>query len=550
MNEWFPKRTLGSLPAEAAAQYGDREALCCNGRRCSFRQFSADVDRAARALLALGVQRGDKVSLWLPNRPEWLHLMFGILKVGAVLVPLNTRLRSADLQYVLKQSNTSTLIATDRFGPSDALSILQELFPDLGRAARGHESRLDWPAQGYPDLARLVLVGAPPVAGTSAWSGALAAGERIGESALAERAAAVSPDDLALILYTSGTTGFPKGVMHAHAMVRNMTDHASRMGVTRSDVILMYLPLFHVFGFTEGPLISMLTGARQVLTETFSAEEALDLVAAERVTLMHGFDTHFKDLLEEQERRPRDVVSLRTGLCAAGMHNSTPIAVRTNRTLLRTMTAFGMSECSVGACLSFLDSSAEQRCETSGYPAPGYELRVVDPETGSVQPPGVPGELLVRGYMVMQGYYRKPEETARAVDAEGWLHTGDMALLRPDGYLRFMGRYKDMLKVGGENVDPMEVEAFLLGHPAIQQVAIVAYPDARLNEVGVAFVLPRPGFKLAEAEVLAFCKGKIASFKIPRRAVFVEELPMTSSGKIQKAKLRDWAKENLEPAPP
>ncbi len=554
MTEWFPKRTLGSLPAEAARRFGDREALyfpAARGgeQRWSFRQFDADVDLAARALLALGVQRGDKVSLWLPNRPEWLHLMFAILKVGAVLVPLNTRLRSADLQYVLKQSQSSTLIATDRSGPADYLTILKELFPALVRPARAGEPPPDWRAQGFPDLARLVLVGAAPAAAASAWSDALAAGERLGEAALEHRAAAVSPDDLALILYTSGTTGFPKGVMHAHAMVRNMTDHASRMGVTWNDVILMYLPLFHVFGFTEGPLVSMLSGARQVVTETFDAEEALDLVAGERVTLMHGFDTHFKDLIEAQERRPRDVASLRTGLCAAGMHNSTPIVTRTNRVLMRTVTAFGMSECSVGACLSFLDATEEQRCETSGYPAPGYELRVVDPETGRAQPPGVPGELHVRGYMVMRGYYDKPEETARAIDAEGWLHTGDMALLRPDGYLRFMGRYKDMLKVGGENVDPMEVEAFLLGHPAIQQVAIVAYPDARLNEVGVAFVLPRPGQPLTEADVLDFCKGKIASFKVPRRAVLVEELPMTSSGKIQKAKLREWAKENLKPAP-
>ncbi len=549
MADWFPKRTLGSLPAEAARRFGDREALYfpaarSGEQRRSFRQFDAEVDRAARALLALGVGRGDKVSLWLPNRPEWLHLMFALLKVGAVLVPLNTRLRSAELQYALRQSNSTMLIATDRSGPADYLSILQELFPPLGRA-----SGLDWAALGVPHLKRLVLVGAPPTPGAEAWSDALAAGQQVPEAALAARAAQVSPDDLALIVYTSGTTGFPKGVMHAHAFVRNMTDHTSRMGVTQNDVILMYLPLFHVFGFTEGPLASLLTGARQVVTATFAADEVLDLIAGERATLIHGFDTHFKDLLDAQRLRPRDVSSLRTGLLAAGMHNSTPIAHAVNRELLRTLSAFGMSECSVGACLSFLDSTEEQRCEASGYPAPGYEIAVIDPATGRPQPAGVPGEIMVRGYVVMLGYYEKPEETAQALAADGWLRSGDLGLIRPDGHLRFLGRTKDMLKVGGENVDPMEAEALLLGHPAIQQVAIVGYPDARLSEVGVAFVLPRPGHALTEADVLAFCKGKLAGFKLPRRAVVVEELPMTSSGKIQKAKLREWAKENLKPAP-
>ncbi|MFI5399542.1 MAG: AMP-binding protein [SAR324 cluster bacterium] len=544
MTEWFPKRTLGCLPAEAAARFGEREALCCSGKRWSFRQFSEDVDAAARALLALGIRRGDNVSLWLPNRPEWLHLMFGLLKAGAVLVPLNTRLRAQDLRYVLGQSHSSTLIATDRSGPADYFAILKELFPALGRAAG-----LDGAAAGFPDLRRLVLVGAPPAAGTVAWSGALDSGRGVSAGALAARAAEVSPDDPALILYTSGTTGFPKGVVHAHAMVRAMTDHANRMGVTTADTILTYLPLFHIFGFTEGPLVSMLTGARQVLTVAFDADEVLDLIERERATIIHGFDTHFKDLVEAQARRPRDVSSLRTGIAAAGMSSSTPIIRRANAALVRTLSAFGMSECNVGACLSFLDSTEEQRCEASGYPAPSFEIAVIDPATGKPQPAGMPGEIVVRGYMVMRGYYNKPEETARTIDADGWLHSGDLGLIRPDGCLRFMGRTKDMLKVGGENVDPMEVEALLLGHPGIQQVAIVGAPDARLSEVGVAFVLPRPGHALTEEEVLAFCKGKIAGFKLPRRAVLVEALPMTSSGKIQKAKLREWAKENLVPRP-
>jgi fatty-acyl-CoA synthase len=328
-------------------------------------------------------------------------------------------------------------------------------------------------------------------------------------------------------------------------MVRNMTDHATRMGVTVADATLMYLPLFHVFGFTEGPLLSMLTGSRQVLTERFDADECLDLVARERITLIHGFDTHMKDLTEAQDRRPRDLTSLRTGLCAAGMASSTPIVRRANRVLLRTLSCFGMSEVSVGACLSPLDSTDEQRCEASGYPAPGFEIAIVDPVTGGFCPTGTPGEIVVRGYMVMKGYYNKPEETAKTIDADGWLHSGDMGYLRPDGHLCFMGRYKDMLKVGGENVDPMEVEAYLLGHPSVQQVAVVGLPDARLHEVAVAYVIPKAAGALTAQAVIEHCQGKLASFKVPRHVMIVEELPMTSSGKIQKAKLREAAKERL-----
>jgi fatty-acyl-CoA synthase len=331
-------------------------------------------------------------------------------------------------------------------------------------------------------------------------------------------------------------------VMHSHAIVRNVIDRASRMGITETDVIMNYLPLFHLYGFSEGLLMSMLTGACQVLTETFAPGEVLDLIRQEAATLLSGFDIHFKELCEAQERGPRDVSSVRTGILASGMSSSVPTARRARRVFGKPfLSGYGMSEFGVGATLSFLDSSEEQCVEASGYPAPGYEIRVVDPETGRDRPRGEPGEILVRSYMVMQGYYKNSEETARTIDTDGWLHTGDMGILRPDGHLRFVGRYKDMLKIGGENVDPMEVEAYLMGHPAVNLAAVVAYPDARLSEVGVAFVRLEAGQALSEEQVLDYCRGKIASFKIPRRVIFVDEYPMTSSGKIQKAKLREEA---------
>jgi fatty-acyl-CoA synthase len=257
--------------------------------------------------------------------------------------------------------------------------------------------------------------------------------------------------------------------------------------------------------------------------------------------VLHGFDTHYKELVEAHARRARDVSSVRTGILAAGMASSTPVARAARALFGPLVSGYGMSEFGAGAAIGALDSTEEQSCEASGYPAPGYEIRVVDPATGRDQPSGTPGEILVRGYALMRGYYNKPEATAAVIDAEGWMHSGDMGYFRPDGHLRFIGRYKDMLKIGGENVDPMEVEAFLMTHPGIELAAVVGYPDARLSEVGVAFILRAPGHGLVEEEVLAHCRGRIASFKVPRRVVFVDDFPMTSSGKIQKVKLREEA---------
>src|SRR2546428_2172703 len=231
------------------------------------------------------------------------------------------------------------------------------------------------------------------------------------------------------------------------------------MGIPVNDVILMYLPLFHAFGFIEGPLMSMIRGAREVLTETFDADQCLDLIASEKATIIHGFGTHYKELLDAQERKIRDVSSVRTGICGTGMSSSIPMAGRARQTFGNLMTGFGMSEVGIGVTFSFLGSTEGQCVEANGYPGAGYEVRIVDPETGADQPESVPGEILVRGYMVMQGYYRRPEETAKAVDRDGWLHTGDMGLMRPDGHMRFLGRYKDMLKIGGGNAPPREVEA-------------------------------------------------------------------------------------------
>jgi fatty-acyl-CoA synthase len=316
--------------------------------------------------------------------------------------------------------------------------------------------------------------------------------------------------------------------------------------VTPKDVILMYLPLFHAFGLYEGPLMVMVTGARMVLTTLFDPAEALALIAQEKATILHGFDTHFHDLMDHPTCATTDLRSLRTGLLAAGMASSEPVARKAQRLLCPTLTGWGMTEVGVGALLSFLDSSEDDRCMGSGWPLPGYEFKVIDPMTGRILPPGSMGELCTRGYGVMQGYYEKPEDTAKAIDPDGWLHTGDMAIRRDDGMVRFLGRYKEILKVGGENVDPVEVEAFLLRHPAVNQVKIVGVPDARLGEVGAACVVLNPGANVTATDLIEFCRGKIASFKIPRHVLFVKEFPMTSSGKVQKFRLREITMEELK----
>lgn len=532
---WIEKQTFGDLIDRAAARWPEREALWFQGRRWTFAEQRDEVDRAAKALIAAGVGPGDHVCLWLGNQPEFVFLFFAVAKIGAVLVPINTRFRTRDMAYIVTQSDATTVIAADRAHGVDYLGMLEELLPDL---------RTQDPAalaiEAAPRLRRVVILGAP-APGTLHWDHLLRAGEQVADAELARRSAVVDPDATVYIMYTSGTTGFPKGVMQGHNVVRNIYDNANRLGVTNADVLLDYLPLFHAFAVYKALLMSPATGARHVLMPVFEAGEALRLIESERATMINGFDTHYKDLLEHPSFAERDVSSLRTGVCAAGMLSSEPIARRAQK-LMRTMSGYGMTEIGVGVTGTFLDTDEETRVTMSGWPLPGYEIKIVDPVSSAALPAGAVGEICVRGYQVMQGYYKKPEETAKTVDADGWLHTGDSGFLRDDGCLRFLGRYKDLLKVGGENVDPTEIEGLLLDDPRINHVAVVGLPDQRLSEVPVAFVIRQAGATLSEDDVLALCRGRVASFKCPRRVFFVDAFPMTGSGKIQKYLLRDQAK--------
>ena len=540
MGEWFEKKTLGTLLEEAARRWGPREALFYEGQRWSFAHLQAEVHGTARAFIGLGMLQGDHVALWMPNRPEWLVTFFALATIGAVVVPINTRFRTSDLAYVLRQSDATTLITVDRSGPVDYLDMVRQVCPEIG----SHEAD-QLHSEAFPALRRVVVLGESPYPGTSRWEEVLGGAAAVTPAAVAHRHQQVDPDATVLILYTSGTTGFPKGVMHSHNMQRTVIDAGSRMGITPRDVILMYLPLFHVFGLYEGLLMCVTTGARMVLTTLFDPGEVWRLIAQEGATILNGFDTHFHALTTHPAGAQTDRSRLRTGLFATGMASSEPAARRTQRLLCPTVTAWGMTEIGCGVTRSFLDSSEEDRCLASGSALPGYACKVIDPATGATVSWGTVGELYVRGYSLMQGYYQQPEATAAVVDVEGWLHTGDVVTMREDGTIRFLGRYKDLLKVGGENVDPIEVEGFLLRHPAIDQVQIIGVPDARLSEVPCACILPTPGAEVTHDALVAFCRGQLASFKIPQYTVIMEGFPMTSSGKVQKFKLQEMVTASL-----
>lgn len=534
-------QTLGELIDEAAVRFGPAPCLGFEGRWESFAETWEATDRVARGLVALGVKPGDKVALWMTNRPEWIHVMYALAKIGAIMVPVNTRFRTTDLDYILRQSDTSTLITMDESGPIRYLDMTLELCPELKSHPRDQAPVM----HEFPELRRVISLGEQRAAGVWSWEEMLAAGEGSAPEIIRERQAAVRPGDTLYIMYTSGTTGFPKGAEQSHAVIRNARATADSMAMTPDDCTVMFLPLFHAFGFFEGALLTFVCGARMVLTEAFNPAEILRIIERERGSVIHGFDTHWQDLIDEPTRAERDLSSLRTGILACGAPSSVAVAERAQDALCPTITGYGMTEIMPGALLGVFGDTRDHSVRTSGRPSKDYEFRVIDAETGRDQPDGTPGEMIVRGYAVMKGYYKKPEETARDIDADGWFHTGDMGVREPDGYFRFLGRYKEMLKVGGENVDPMEVEAYFLGHPAVSKIQIIGVPDGRLSEIPIGFVILRPGHVVTEDNLRHFARGHIASYKIPRHFFFVDEFPMTSSGKVKRFELRHIARNEL-----
>ncbi|MBI3325141.1 MAG: AMP-binding protein [Nitrospinae bacterium] len=542
MQGWTDRRTIGQVLDDVATEHGPAACLIFGDQRITFAQLKLRVDAVAGGLLRLGLKPGDKVALWLHNRLEFLYIFFAVAKIGALLVPINTRFTAAEAEYVLRQSNAKALIFADRIHTTDYLGHLRDLLPEMEQMTGG---ALQSPR--LPDLCYLICDSETVYPGLQRLQQLTDEGARFPAHHLARVAAAVGPDDPMFIAYTSGTTGFPKGVVHAHYLVQNTRDVGERVAFTPRDCGLIYLPLFHGFGLFTAFLSGFIRGVPFVLMERFEAGEALKLIQQEQVTLLYGFDTHFRDLLEHPAFSTYDLRSLRTGIMATGVPRLEPLIQEVLTRLCRVGGAYGLSEGSFIATLTRLDDADERRYAGSGCALPAFELKIVDPDIGATQPPGVAGEICLRGFPIMQGYYNKPAETARAIDTEGWLHTGDMGTMDAEGYLRFLGRYKEMLKVGGENVDPMEVETLLQRHPSVSLAQVVGVPDRRLAEVGMAFVQLKEGAIVTEQELIAFCQDKLARFKIPRYVHFVKEYPMTASGKVQKFKLQEMGAAELGP---
>ncbi|MBT6274033.1 MAG: AMP-binding protein [Chromatiales bacterium] len=539
MMDWYRKRTLGSLLDEASGRFADREALVYEDRTWTYKAWGEETNRLAKGLMALGIGPGDRVALWMTNRPEWLFTVFAIAKTGACVVPLNTRYRTQDIGYTLSQSRSTALICMDKSGPVDYQEIVASAIPELNQS--GEKQALS----DFPALKHVIMLGDGQLAQSMSFAALSDAGQDISDEQLANRANAVDPDSLMMICYTSGTTASPKGVMHSHIPIRNSHERGQLLGMTFDDVHLNYLPLFHIYALSEITMIATLYGSKQILMDAFDAEAALDLAQAERVTVLHGFEAHWLDLLAAQKRAPRKL-NMRIGTLPSGVESTIPIAAEVQNVFGPTISGFGMTECWAFVTVSNPSHSTEQRVYASGYPMNDYEYRIVDPETGTDLPDNTKGEIWIRGYAVMKGYWDKPEESAVALGADGWLRSGDLGERRADGHLVFLGRYKDMLKVGGENVSPAEVEAYVRNMPEVLDVAIVAYPDARLTEVPVAFAVLNDGHSLDAETVTERCKGRIASFKIPRHLLILEEFPMTPSGKIRKVELREMALMRLD----
>jgi fatty-acyl-CoA synthase len=537
----FLRETVAGMLATMVARAPDREAIVAPDRRVTYAELHRAARRVASGLLALGVRKNDKIALWLPNRPEWFFVQYGCALIGAVVVALNTRYKAHELRYILRQSNTTTLFCADHSGPVDYLEILGEVLPALREATPGE---LD--VEDFPMLRRVIVDADDPYAGCLRLHDVLEEGDA-SEWTAARRAAAgaVAPEDPFTILYTSGTTSFPKGAVMSHL---NCLPHGwwcgEVMRLTEADRVLHALPLSGTWGGVCIPLATFSHGATLILPDTFEPGLALHLMETERVTVWNGVDSMAVPMLEHPDLARCDRSRLRTGGFAAtgGGVQGLFEAVVKRLGLRLAFQPYGMTEVNAMALVHDLDEPPESLALPGVWPADGLEVRVVDPETGVDQPAEREGELWLRGRLVTGGYYEKPEETAKAFTADGWFKTGDLAMRDGKGRVIFRGRLREVLRISHFMVAPGEIEDYLQTHPKVLQAFVIGVPDARTNEAAVAYVIPRPDAAVTEDELIAYCRGRIASFKVPRHVRVVADVPRTPSphgDKVQKARLRE-----------
>ena len=537
--------TIGDMFDAIVARYPDNEALivCHQALRYTYRQLKAQVDQCARALIALGVQKGERVGIWAPNCAEWAITQFATSKIGAILVNINPSYRVHEVQYALKQSGCTYLIIAPQFRTSDYTAMIYELAPELLQAEPGTLA-----APHLPDLRTVIRLGTEAAPGMLTWGELLMLGDNISADQLHERQREQEFDDPINIQYTSGTTGYPKGAtLSHHNILNNGYFVAEIMDFTDQDRLVIPVPLYHCFGMVMGNLGCMTHGATMIYpNDGFDAKTVLDAVQAERATALYGVPTMFIAELNHPDFAQYDLSSLRTGVMAG---SPCPVEVMKKVQSLMNMRAveicYGMTETSPVSTQTRIGTPLAKQVGTVGQVHPHVEVKVVDPISGGVVPIDTPGELCTRGYSVMLGYWNNEEATRSAIDAARWMHTGDLATIDAEGYVNIVGRIKDMIIRGGENVYPREIEEFLYTHPQLQDVQVIGVPDEKYGEAIMAWVKAKPGVTLSEAEIQDFCRGKIAHYKVPRYVKFVDSFPMTVTGKIQKFIMRQQSVKEL-----
>ena len=507
------------------------------GLRYTFRQMNDRVDRMAKGLLSIGVKCGSHVGLWATNVPDWLTMMYACAKIGAVCVTVNTHYKQSELEYLCRHSDMHTLCLIDGTKDTDFVDMVYRMLPELKECSRGHLQ-----SERFPQMRNVVYMGPEKHRGMYNTSELLLLGGLYDQDAYRGICRAVDCQDVVNMQYTSGTTGFPKGVMLTHFNIANNGFYTGEnMDFTPDDRLCVCVPLFHCFGIVLATMNCLTHGCTQVMVEKFDPLMVLASVHQERCTALYGVPTMFIAELNHPMAGLFDLTCLRTGIMAGALCPEALMRQVSAKMHMTVTSVYGLTESSPGMTQTTVRDTFEQRCQTVGRPYPYVEVRVVDPITGQVCPPGVQGEICCRGFNVMRGYYNDPRATAEAIDADGFLHSGDLGVVDEEGCYRITGRIKDMIIRGGENIYPREIEEFLYHMEGVDDVQVVGVPSPKYGEEVGAFIIAKQDFRIAAEDVLDFCRNRIARYKIPKYVFFVDHFPLTGSGKIQKYKLKDEA---------
>ncbi len=537
--------TIGDKFDEIVKRYPDKEALVVVHQqiRWTYQQLAVEVDTCAKALMACGLQKGDRLGIWAPNQAEWTVLQFATAKAGIILVNINPSYRKQEVSYALNQSGCKLLVLADQFKTSNYSEMIAALAPELKESAFGQLH-----AKELPELRMTVVLSESPSAGFLSWHELLTKAAQVSTEELQKRQQRLAFDDPINIQYTSGTTGYPKGAtLSHHNILNNGYFVARRMNFSDADRLIIPVPLYHCFGMVMGNLGCMTHGATMIYPSAgFEPLEVLKTVEIEKATALYGVPTMFIAELEHPDFQQFDLTSLRTGIMAG---SSCPVEVmkqvKSAMHMSEVQIAYGMTETSPVSTQTKVGTPLDKQVSTVGQILPHVEVKVIDESNGLVVPIGTPGELCTRGYSVMLKYWNDEEKTRQAIDDARWMHTGDIAVMDEEGYLQIVGRIKDMIIRGGENIYPREIEEFLFGHPKVSDVQVIGLPSQKFGEEVMAWIKPKDGASITKDEVVAYCQDQIAHYKIPKYVKFTDDFPMTVTGKIRKVEMREISVKEL-----